>query len=628
MSLFAKASLKHKLYGLNVFYLILLGIVGFFYVNYNGLIGELSSRQQATGSMTDNTRTAAFAAKDYLAGRISFSDLESAFQPYLQARSEAGGLRAAGAIWEDLQRIRDLRRDNAAIEAEIEELMSHSIAQSNGYIEQVSQKLADPEARHEVSRLERLVIMGASVNTTSSFQLRLLFNRVKEDLQAKEALFAFLDKLLANVENDLQRLTGTPFENMAREAKKANLRVKDLARSFTENAQHIDTLRNQIFQGLEQTMSAIRVMEKDASRSFVTRVKGYFQTIVAVLLVTSVLGIGLSLLLAGRLSRALEQIIGKLSEASAQITSASGQVSASGQSLAEGASEQAASIEETSSSLEEISSMTRRNAENTRETNRVMMEEAAPNFRSIAERMENMKAAIQKTVANSDETAKIVKTIDEIAFQTNLLALNAAVEAARAGEAGAGFAVVADEVRNLAMRAAEAAKNTSGLIHTSNDSIKEAAELNEQVVEALDANSRITEKVGKLIGEVAAASEEQSRGIDQISRAVAEMDKVTQQTAAGAEESAGASEEMNVQAREMTRVVQDLLALTEGHKAFREGSEGASGSPAGAPPDSRYAIGPASSEARPARRGRPGKDGEVRPDQVIPFEDDAAFKDF
>ncbi len=620
MSLFKKTGLKHKLYSLNVFYLILLAIVGLFYVNYNGLIAELSTKQQKAGVMTENTRKAAFVAKDYLAGRVSFPNLEEAFQPYLRAQGE-GDRQHAETIWNDLQRIHEIRRENAAIEAEIAELMDHSINQSNGYIEQVSKKLADPETRYDVSQLERLVIMGASVNTTSSFKLRLLFNRLKESLDAEEQMFAFLETLLANVENDLKRLTGTPFENMAQEAKKANLRVKELTQSFIDNTQQVNVLQEQIFQGLEQAMSAIRAMETETSRTFIDRVKGYFQTIVVVLLITSVLGVGLSLLLARRLSNSLERIIGNLSEASTQITSAAEQVSASGQSLAEGASEQAASIEETSSSLEEISSMTRQNAENTRETNRVMVDEAAPNFQNIDERMDKMKEAIDKTVANSEETAKIVKTIDEIAFQTNLLALNAAVEAARAGEAGAGFAVVADEVRNLALRAAEAAKNTSELIHTSNDRIKEAAELNQQVVQALGTNSEIAEKIGKLISEVAAASEEQSHGIDQVSKAVAEMDKVTQQTAANAEESASASEEMSAQAKEMNQVVDDLVALTGNreetgkvHRVYGEAESTYQGDANGAG---------ASSFTAPVReQHRIGNHSEIRPDQMIPFEDD------
>jgi methyl-accepting chemotaxis protein len=161
----------------------------------------------------------------------------------------------------------------------------------------------------------------------------------------------------------------------------------------------------------------------------------------------------------------------------------------------------------------------------------------------------------------SEETSKIIKTIDEIAFQTNLLALNAAVEAARAGEAGAGFAVVADEVRNLALRAADAAKNTATLIEGTVKKINEGSALVNSTSEAFAEVSDNARKVGELVGEIAAASKEQAEGIEQINKATVEMDKVTQQNAANAEESASASEEMSAQANQMMEYVGELVAM-------------------------------------------------------------------
>jgi len=212
-----------------------------------------------------------------------------------------------------------------------------------------------------------------------------------------------------------------------------------------------------------------------------------------------------------------------------------GQSVAMSQGLSEAASAQAASLEETSSSLEEMTSQTKQTAGNAAQANN-LMSTAQQIIEKANVSMSELTGSMKEIAAGSEQTQKIVKTIDEIAFQTNLLALNAAVEAARAGEAGAGFAVVADEVRNLAIRAAEAAKNTSGLIEDIVKKIRNGEKLVGVTNEAFKEIMGSSGKVVQLIAEIAGSSQEQSLGIDQISRAVAEMNNLTQQNAAGAEE--------------------------------------------------------------------------------------------
>ncbi len=274
-------------------------------------------------------------------------------------------------------------------------------------------------------------------------------------------------------------------------------------------------------------------------------------------LAIGVLMIGAALLMMRSMTKPVDITLQGLVEATDHVNTGSAQLAEVSIHLAEGASEQASSIQESSSSLEQMAAMTHRNAGNTEQA-RTMMGQAREILTVVEKNMNNMTTAMEDINHSSEETEKIIKTIDEIAFQTNLLALNAAVEAARAGEAGAGFAVVAGEVRNLAIRAAEAAKSTSALIENIIRDAKGGGELTTLTRQSFSDNLDFMAKIANLVDEIAAANHEQAQGIEQINKAMAEMDRVTQQTAANAEETASTSEQMSAQAAQLKQHVVDL----------------------------------------------------------------------
>lgn len=327
---------------------------------------------------------------------------------------------------------------------------------------------------------------------------------------------------------------------------------------YAEHRQAIDKVVAMADKNLKMQETGVREIIR--VRTLVLSVLGFI--VLAAVIICGIYMNHVSSAIIGRIG----QVVSGLVAASDQIAVSSGHLTTASQQLAEGASEQASSLEETSSSLEEMASMTRQNSDNAFQANQLMTE-AGEVAGKANDSMNRLTSSMAEITNASEETQKIVKTIDEIAFQTNLLALNAAVEAARAGEAGSGFAVVADEVRNLALRAADAAKNTAQLIEGTVSRIREGAGLVERTNEEFKQVSSAVTKSGGIVGEIAAASREQAQGIDQINRAVSEMDKVVQQNAANAEESASASEEMSAQAEQMREFVGGLAAIVGGGKS-------------------------------------------------------------
>ena len=294
-------------------------------------------------------------------------------------------------------------------------------------------------------------------------------------------------------------------------------------------------------------------------------------TSVKVLMTSILLVVLLLFIMNWFLVKPIAKVITGLDTVGNEVDMVSTQITSTSRQLAQGASEQAAAVEETSSSLEEITSMIRQNAENAGHANTLMVENSRLVSQAVTA-MEELTKSIGEISKTSEETRKIVKTIEEIAFQTNLLALNAAVEAARAGDAGVGFAVVAEEVRNLAMRSSEAARNTATLIETSVDKTKTGIQL---VYNASDIFTHLVEaakKVEELLDQVATISEEHAKGIGQVNKAMAEIDQVTQRNAASAEETAASNERMVAQIESMNGLVMELTHLI-GTGKVRKGNQ-------------------------------------------------------
>ena len=268
------------------------------------------------------------------------------------------------------------------------------------------------------------------------------------------------------------------------------------------------------------------------------------------------------------LNAALEniaEVFASLSTAISQVNSAAREIGDGSQELASGAADQAGAIDQVSNRIGVVDERTKANAADAAEA-RAAMEKATQTTEQGVERMTALADAVAEIKRSADATAKIVKTIDEIAFQTNLLALNAAVEAARAGDAGKGFAVVADEVRSLAIRASEASRNTATLIEESVAKAETGVQLNEDVKRRLEEIRTGVQRAAAIMTNIAEGAQEQEKELAEVTSAMSQISGLTQRTAANAEESASAAAELSAQAAEM----QELAAQFDvGHGARR-----------------------------------------------------------
>jgi methyl-accepting chemotaxis protein len=396
-----------------------------------------------------------------------------------------------------------------------------------------------------------------------NIQNLLIFSNADSYVQANKNTISELELKEKNFVVVLQSINSDQFKELWSKAKALLPQIDQ-----TEAALFSHWKNNQdLMARLEEAGASVSNAALEINKSVTQRIERDSSTGYSLTLIILAAGT-ISLTIAGYLiirviTKSLNRSIDSLSEIAGQVESGAKQLADASRNVAEGTSQQAAAIEETSSSIEEMSSMTKQNADNAIQVNH-LMKEATSVVEGANTSMGLLTSSMQEICKASEDTEKIIKTIDEIAFQTNLLALNAAVEAARAGEAGAGFAVVADEVRNLAMRAAEAARNTADLIEGTVKKIKGGSDLVNGTNQEFRKVSDIVVKSGELVGEIAAASQEQAQGIEQINRAVSDMDKVTQQSSANAEESASASAEMRAHAEQMEGFVSSLVVLIGG----------------------------------------------------------------
>ena len=417
-------------------------------------------------------------------------------------------------------------------------------------------------------RLIKITYINDIIDMGNALRVANFKSAANRDIQDLETgITAFENPFNSKVE-DLRKITYTKngLIGMKNVQEAGNTYLKGLKR-FVEINSEISKIDKALksngmnaLKAAEDTAKAAVKATKTLSDESMNSLKAASIVMMVGLVLAIVIGVVIAYFIIRSITKPVIEAVENIYEANSQVLTASEEISIASQNLADGATQQASSVEEISATLEESTASITRSSESADEAN-TLAESANESAKNGNVKIQQLIESMAKITASSEEIAKIIKTIDEIAFQTNLLALNAAVEAARAGEHGLGFAVVADEVRNLAGRSADAAKETTNIIESSIAQVKQGNEIANETNEAFQEILEQAKKTSDLISEIASSTREQSEGMNQISEAMGNVDEITQKNAGVSEESAAAAEELNAQAISMMTSVEEIAKI-------------------------------------------------------------------
>ena len=515
---------------------------------------------------------------NYLSNEINYNNLNNNILHHLDSNDFISQTR------KNIDSIEKIRKENILLEKELTDLTLLSVTQSNKYIKATSNNLAHRIKRNNISKLERLVIISANLNTNINYKISILFLKLKENIKVKNELISFLDVALINAQKDIERLKGTPFEKLPELAKKTNLRIKEIVIQYIVNSEKEESLKEKSQKKTDNYIE--NIMKSNANLTKINRKTGIktFSIFAILILIISISIVVFNYLLSkllnnfihkidndiriisegdlsikidknllnrkdeiGNISKSLQKMILKFNNIITQIiitnqrvSGASNQLSIASQHISSRANEQAATTEEIATSMEEILAMISSNTQNAEITSQASTKSA--------NKMKQSNEIFIKTIKSVSEISKKITIIYEIANKTDILSINAAIEAGRAGEVGKGFSVVANEIRKLADKTKIESDEIRKLSKKGQTISKIAGKKLKNAIPKII-------KSAELVNNIVLAGKEQQTGVENINISIQQLTEITNENSASAEEMSASAEELSAQAEQLKELI-------------------------------------------------------------------------